>query len=156
MIVSRFALTAVYEDRNASGYVGIVVDRPDSEGPSITPVGVWLAGRLTANLSVPSLMMFANQNIEGLPDQPTQQLLKRLPSSESVEQVVLGFHVVGGQAYGSVDGRRYRLAGIEMASPYSFRIVFGTTSGSRLESAIEEVRIEWDQSRPGSPECPLP
>lgn len=156
VIVSRFALTRIYQDRNASGYVGIVVDRPEAEGTSTTPVGVWLAGRLTANLMVPSFMMFANQEIEGLPDQPTQQVLKRLPSSEGIEQVALGFHIIGRQVYGSVDGQRYRLAGIEMASPYSFRIVFGTTSGSGLEAAIEEVHVGWDQARPGSSECPLP
>jgi hypothetical protein len=156
LIVSRFALDAIYEDRNASGYVGMVIDRPDVDSPSVTSVGVWLSGRLTQNAEFPTLLTIANQEIQGIPDMPTQQLLARMPSAESIDQIALGFHIIDRQAFGSVNGRLFRLSGIEMASPFSFRIVFGTTSGSSLFSAIEEVRISWDQSRIASPDCPLP
>lgn len=156
LLVSRFSLNALYEDRNASGYVRVVIDAPAEEGGSATPVGLWLGGRLTTTVSRPTFMTFTNQAIEGLPDLPTQQVLMKLPTGEIIDQIVLGFHLVEKIAYGSVDGQRFRLSGIEMPAPYSFRIVFGTTSGSVLDAAIEEVRIEWDPERLGAPDCPLP
>lgn len=154
VIVSRFALSPLSEDRNASGYVGMVVDSPDEDFQT-AQVGVWLGGRQTTSVPSPSFFTFANRAIEGLPDLPTQQLFRALPRGEGLDRIALGFHLVEGLAYGSVNGELFKLSGVEMPSPYSFRIVFGTTSGSVLDSAIEEVRVGWDPERRGSPDCPL-
>ena len=154
IIVSRFALYRIYEDRNASGYVGLVLYNPDQAG-SPRQVSIWLTGRITPQLTSPRLRLVGNLEIEGIPDMPTEQTLRSLPIGEVSENLSLGIHLRGGSVYGSLGGDWVRLTGVEMGAPYGFRLIFGTTSGSILESNIEEVLISWDANRIGAPDCPM-